>query len=271
MSLFRDPITGELDFDNDLVVDPDVMFQNGVLHGIEDVIISDEHEFLGCPSFSDLSAISEKENFSTLLSVIENSHNHFTITMNLENTSKLELRVIHIQLQSVLRLNNLFLVSNHEAIFGPTNSAFAAVQDTLDVLTESELDTLVRSHMAFGEIKSEEVIAFGCVEMDTIAGTKLAVRYDQTSETASVNGVPISSTDFDIVGEYFVLHGIDGVLLPDLSEFVPCTQDDLDFSLVQATGNYGTLLDLVVQTGLDATIGLNRPTSEFKKSYRLSK
>lgn len=89
VSMFRDPIDGRMDVDNDLIVDPDVVFQDGVLHGIEDVIIADAHEFLGCPSFADLSAISDNANFSTLLGVIEDSHNHFTITMNVENTSKL--------------------------------------------------------------------------------------------------------------------------------------------------------------------------------------
>lgn len=94
LSLFRDPISSEMDADNDLIVDRDVLGDYGVLHGIEDVIISAQHQLLGCPSLSDISAISDRDDYSTLLSLIEQTHNHFTITMNTENTSKLTVPLI---------------------------------------------------------------------------------------------------------------------------------------------------------------------------------
>ncbi|CAJ1935138.1 unnamed protein product [Cylindrotheca closterium] len=231
VSLFRDPITFEMDVDNDLIVDPDVAGDYGVLHGIEDVIIADQHGFLGCPSFSDLSAISDKEDFSTLLGLIEQTHNHFTITMNTENTT----------------------------IFGPTNAAFTAAQGQLDSLTEDQLDQVVRDHMVFGEILTEEVIAFGCVEKNTLAGTTLAIRFDESSGAASVNGVPISATEIDIRGEYFVLHGIEGTLVE--AQYVPCAQEPLDFSPVVETGEYSTFLDLVDQTTLSDDISMKRPNT----------
>ena len=116
--------------------------------------------------------------------------------------------------------------------------------------------------MAFGELFSAEVVVSRCVELETFAGTNLAVRFNETSRIASVNGIPISTTAYDIVGERYVFHAIEGIL----SDFgyVPCSEDPLDFSPVVAAGKYGTLLDLVGQSSLVEEIGMLRPVSKLR-------
>ena len=115
--------------------------------------------------------------------------------------------------------------------------------------------------MAFGELYSDEVVLTKCVEMDTFAGGKLAVRFNETAGTASVNGVPISTTEYDIAGTSYVFHAIEGIIT-DFG-YVPCSADPLDFSPVVAAGKYGTLLTLVEQYGLVDEIGTFRPVSKL--------
>lgn len=50
ISIFLDPINGEMNVDGISVVDKDVVGDYGVLHGIESVIIPGQHSFLECPA-----------------------------------------------------------------------------------------------------------------------------------------------------------------------------------------------------------------------------
>ncbi|CAJ1959798.1 unnamed protein product [Cylindrotheca closterium] len=122
-----------------------------------------------------------------------------------------------------------------------------------------QLNEVLWGHLAYGEVFSNEVRAFGCVEVETFAGTSVAVRFNDTTGIASVNGIPISSTNFDIAGEIYVFHGIEGVLAD--SEYVPCSADPLDFSSVELAGNYSTFLSLVAQTGLVDELNEVRPVT----------
>ncbi|CAJ1935139.1 unnamed protein product [Cylindrotheca closterium] len=219
ISIFRDPFTGLIDVDGfHVVVDPDITGDYGVMHGIDRVILAEEHVFFPCPPPLDLSPIAQLGNYSTLLALLEQTNNDFAISIALSNST----------------------------IFGPSDTAFAAIQSTLDELNDDQLNEVLWGHLAYGEVFSNEVRAFGCVEVETFAGTSVAVRFNDTTGIASVNGIPISSTNFDIAGEGYVFHGIEGVLAD--SEYVPC--DPLDLSLVELAGNYSTFLSLVAQTGL---------------------
>lgn len=129
-----------------------------------------------------------------------------------------------------------------------------------------KLNDILWGHMVFGELYSDEVVKYKCVEVDTLAGTRLAVRFDDTSGTASVNGIPISSTVFDVRGEFYVFHAIEGLLVD--SEFVSCFDDDLDFSPIVAAGKYNTILDWVGKKPLLAQdISMNRPVSKLTNLF----
>ncbi|KAL3929765.1 MAG: hypothetical protein SGBAC_012069, partial [Bacillariaceae sp.] len=83
ISVLRDPFTGEVDIDGYvLVVDPDITGDYGVLHGIDQVIFKEGHEFLPCPGPVDFSPIAQAGNYSTLLSSIEFAKTDFAITVN---------------------------------------------------------------------------------------------------------------------------------------------------------------------------------------------
>ncbi|CAJ1948953.1 unnamed protein product [Cylindrotheca closterium] len=234
VSIFRDPFTGDIDFDGIFVVDPNITGDYGVMHGIDGVLIAEEHESLPCPVPVDFSPIEQLGDYSTLLAAIFQTNNNFTIASNAGDFS-------------------------NTTIFGPSDAAFAAIQSTVDELTEDMLNDVLWGHMAHGEVFFEEVLASGCIEVDTFAGTPLAVRGNRTTGTASVNGIPISSTAFDVAGVSYVFHGIEGVLVD--SEFVPCSEDPLDFFSVAQTGNYSTLLSLISQTGLDDELSEVRPVT----------
>lgn len=73
----------------------------------------------------------------------------------------------------------------------------------------------------YKEIFSAEVMATGCVHAETFGGSLVAIRYNSTTGTADVNGVPI--VELDIVGNFGVVHGIDGILNKTLFDaFIQC-------------------------------------------------
>lgn len=88
-----------------------------------------------------------------------------------------------------------------------------------------------------------------------MGGVRVAIRYDNTTDTTSINGIPV--IDF-ILGEYGLFMGIDGVLLESDSVYIPCT----DFAPIIEAGKYGTLLDAITATKVDALIGEFAPVSK---------
>lgn len=83
ISILHDPFTGEVDIDGyAIVVDPDITGDYGVLHGINEVIFKEGHEFFPCPGPVDFSPIAQARNYSTLLSAIELTKSDFAIAVN---------------------------------------------------------------------------------------------------------------------------------------------------------------------------------------------
>lgn len=124
-------------------------------------------------------------------------------------------------------------------------------------VTDPNVSKTVSDHVViFRDISSAEIVSSGCVDAETIGGLRLAIRYDNATNTTSVNGIPV--IDLDITGEYGIFHGIDGVLIEGDSDYRPCT----DFSPIVEAGNYGTLLDAIAQTKVDDFIGRFAPVSK---------
>lgn len=139
------------------------------------------------------------------------------------------------------------------AIFGPKDSAFndAALGANFNA-SEVIFDHIV----IFQGIYSEEIILETCIDAETVGGIRVAIRYDNRTNTISINGIPVTDS---IRGENYSFLGIDGVLLEESSGYRPCT----DFSPIVEAGKYGTLLDAIAETKIDMFIGQYAPVSEF--------
>jgi uncharacterized surface protein with fasciclin (FAS1) repeats len=124
------------------------------------------------------------------------------------------------------------------AVFGPNDAAFAALGSAFTDLAANEtaLFGVLAGHVVQGEYTAANVIAAGCVELDTLAGTKLKVMYMEAEDNpdimtgreggkgkVTVNDAEV--VDADLMGVEGVFHGIDMVILP--GSFTPCPADML--------------------------------------------
>jgi hypothetical protein len=102
------------------------------------------------------------------------------------------------------------------AIFGPNDAAFANITDVVAGLTTEALAGVLAGHVVRGAFTSSDVVAAGCVELTTLAGTQLSVLFDGMD--VLVNGITVVQAD--LLAEDGAFHGIDGVILD--GSFVPC-------------------------------------------------
>eukprot|EP00544_Gedaniella_sp_CCMP2646_P003689 CAMPEP_0202495818 /NCGR_PEP_ID=MMETSP1361-20130828/17854_1 /ASSEMBLY_ACC=CAM_ASM_000849 /TAXON_ID=210615 /ORGANISM="Staurosira complex sp., Strain CCMP2646" /LENGTH=197 /DNA_ID=CAMNT_0049126955 /DNA_START=261 /DNA_END=854 /DNA_ORIENTATION=- len=102
-------------------------------------------------------------------------------------------------------------------IFGPTDDAFADFLDDnnldADILCGDAIDTLTEIllyHAVEGEFEAKDVANFPNkrTKVKTLQGAKVTIN----NEKFTVNGIDI--VDPDAITNGFVLHGIDGVLIP---------------------------------------------------------
>jgi hypothetical protein len=161
----------------------------------------------------------------------------------------------------------LSIIFYNIALFGPNDAAFAAISDALVGLNSDQLLGVLATHAVLGEFTASAVIAAGCVELTTIAGTELGVSYSE-ADGVMVNGATVVLAD--VTGEGGIMHGIDSVLL---GEFTPCPTEAptssptdeyesfLDSAL--ATGSYSILLGTLVSTpGIIEAVEAVLPVSE---------
>jgi uncharacterized surface protein with fasciclin (FAS1) repeats len=121
------------------------------------------------------------------------------------------------------------------AVFGPNDAAFAALGDSFAQLAANEtaLFGVLAGHVVQGVYTAADVMAAGCVELDTLAGTKLKVMYDEVHDdhdgralaghTGAMGMVMVNDAhvvDADFTGFDGIFHGIDAVILP--GTFTPC-------------------------------------------------
>jgi hypothetical protein len=107
-----------------------------------------------------------------------------------------------------------YLIST--AIFGPNDAAFANISDVVAGLSTDELVGVLTGHVVKGAYTASDVVAAGCVELTTLAGTQLSVLFDGMD--VLVNGITVVQAD--LLAEDGAFHGIDGVILD--GSFVPC-------------------------------------------------
>ena len=136
------------------------------------------------------------------------------------------------------------------AIFAPTDSTLAVVE-TFD-------DQMIRNHIIPNfPIFSGDVFFGGCIDAVTLGGLHVSIRIDEATGGMSINGLQINN-DFDIQGDYGVMHGLgdDGILVDSAISYAPCT----DFVSITSLGKYSRLVDAL--SGQRTKLGAVAPVSK---------
>eukprot|EP00980_Cylindrotheca_fusiformis_P020110 scaffold7176_cov134-Cylindrotheca_fusiformis.AAC.7 len=139
-------------------------------------------------------------------------------------------------------------------IFGPTDGAFAAKPDAILGLSTEQIVPIMSGHVVKGAFTSSVVVAAGCVELTTLAGTELGVLYDGMS--IFVNGIPV--VEPDLVADDGVLHGIDGIIFD--GSFVPCPSSE------PSTNSVPIDLPTLMPSDLPSLPAANNPSSAASAS-----
>lgn len=103
-----------------------------------------------------------------------------------------------------------------------------------------------------------------CMEVETVGGLKLAIKFEAAASAVTVNSIPV--TDFNVNGDFGTLHGIEGVMVEGvLGNFEPCPKAPI-FDPLVAKGTYATLIDAIIDTGSESTLESNAPMSKSDPS-----
>jgi len=147
-------------------------------------------------------------------------------------------------------------------IFGPKDTAFNVISSLFSGYTTEQLGDILLDHVVAGEaIDSAKIVEQGCMEVETLGGLMLAIKFESAASAVTVNSIPV--TDFNINGGYGTMHGIEGVMVEGiLGAFEPCPKPPI-FDPIVAKGTYSTLIDLVIDTNSVATLESNAPMTIF--------
>ena len=106
-------------------------------------------------------------------------------------------------------------------MFAPTNDAFAAALEELDITTDELfsdtelLTSILTYHVVEGEVLAEAVMEMDGEEVETLSGEMLTISI--TDDGVMLNDT-VKVTETDILGSNGVIHVIDAVLLPPSDE-----------------------------------------------------
>jgi uncharacterized surface protein with fasciclin (FAS1) repeats len=67
------------------------------------------------------------------------------------------------------------------AIFGPTDDGFGDIADAVAGLSTDEVAAVLAGHVVPGVFTAADVVAAGCVKLETLAGTLIRVMFDGMS------------------------------------------------------------------------------------------
>lgn len=105
-------------------------------------------------------------------------------------------------------------------VFAPTDEAFAAALEALDLTAEElladteTLKSILTYHVVAGEVPSSEVVTMDGAEVETVNGAPITISVD--GDTVMVNDATVTAVDVDASNG--VIHVIDSVLLPPAGE-----------------------------------------------------
>lgn len=101
-------------------------------------------------------------------------------------------------------------------VFAPTDEAFAAALEALDLTAEElladteTLTSILTYHVVEGEVPSSQVVTLDGQEVETVNGASVTISVD--GDTVMVNDATVTAVDVDASNG--VIHVIDSVLLP---------------------------------------------------------
>lgn len=159
---------------------PDILATNGVIHGVDMVIL--------LPTVYDHAA-NNTGDFSTLKGAVD--------ATDLDEA-----------------------LSNPDAeltVFAPVNSAFEAISDVVDGLTTEQLQTVLLYHVVGSEERAEDIMT-GSVETLSTQSIGINVAEDGTVTIADADEDNVDATVVvvDVQGTNGVVHAINAVLIPEL-------------------------------------------------------
>ncbi|CAJ1943851.1 unnamed protein product [Cylindrotheca closterium] len=166
-----------------------------------------------------------------------------------------------------------FLISSFPVtIFGPTNSAFASAGDVDD----ATLGNLLAGHVVPGVLTTADIIANECVEVMSLAGEQLRIRY--ANAQIEINDAVVTCDD--AIGPGGNILGVDRVILP--GTFRPCRNGYVEqafqfgipdpetmpfgsmYDAAWRRGGYGLLLSSITRsTGVMDAIARHYPVTIF--------
>jgi uncharacterized surface protein with fasciclin (FAS1) repeats len=94
-------------------------------------------------------------------------------------------------------------------------------------LSTAELAAVLAGHVVAGVFTAADVVAAGCVELETLAGTMIRVMFDGMSVMVNESTV----IQENIIGAGGIIHGIDKVILPGTFQKCPSMTSSQMFSL----------------------------------------
>ncbi|CAJ1935134.1 unnamed protein product [Cylindrotheca closterium] len=147
-------------------------------------------------------------------------------------------------------------------IFGPKDAAFSVISSLLSGYTIDQLRDVLLDHVVAGvALDSAAIVEQVCTEVETVGGLKLAIKFEAAASSVTVNNIPV--TDFNMEGDFGIMHGIEGVFVEGiLGQFEPCPKPPI-FDPLVAKGAYSTLIDLLIDTGSVSTLESNAPMTIF--------
>ncbi len=165
-------------------------------------------------------------------------------------------------------------------VFAPTDEAFAAALDALDLTAEELLSNpaladILTYHIVAGEVKSDVVVTLDGQEVETLNGQSVTVSVD--GGAVKVNDANVTAVDVDASNG--VIHVIDAVLVPaDILEALTGAMDDEDameeedamedvpatvVDIASSSDDFSILVEAVVAADLAGTLSGDGPFTVF--------
>ena len=174
VSLRFDKATSVLYINDIIISDFNIFGDYGVFNGIDTVMVEGvQGDFVPCPPFSaDFSPIRNRGIYLGLMNALTNSGAADEISANAPVT-----------------------------IFGPNDISFGTVTNVVNSYNQAQFKQLALKHTLFGEaLTVADIVQAGCLEKVTAGGLDIDIRYNNTLDQVTVNGIVVS--DFGIQGEY---------------------------------------------------------------------
>lgn len=226
---------GVAEEDNDAtVVTPDIEADNGIIHAIDNVLIPGdqmlaEHfamqdDMMGEESMDgDMGDADDTMSESDMADVLGNTIADIVVTSTQADEPEFTVLLAALQAADESILTTLSDPEAELTVFAPTDEAFAALLDQLDMDAETLLaDTdllnrVLQYHVVEGVVMADQAAAMDGELVPTLLGNNATISISVTDDAVVLND-SIHVVQTDIAADNGVIHVIDGVLLPPSDE-----------------------------------------------------